>query len=282
MKALAEALENALGVLRGVQADCVGGNDDIRWEVIKTGMASPSQVTLSPQENEKSDHSGREVLKSLLQGIELIERSAAVPPQFSGDTLEAVKKFVKEANEEGVTLAVGTNGKNMTTLTANTIRHIEEMIQGFRSYADLTTIEGRLEMVSVHGGRKFWIWEILTERRIECVISEEQFATVVAMLDKRVAVTGQVKYKNHVPMTISVQSIKAMRDMADLPQPKDIGPIQHQPMALARKSMCGECAMAEMVYLDTCVFIELLQGTRTGRIVLRLAMTFTPKPPKRH
>jgi hypothetical protein len=111
-------------------------------------------------------------------------------------------------------------------LIATGVKHIDELASRARLYVDFSTIEGRLEVISVHEHNSLFIWETLTNNRVECFVSDEQIKEAALLLNKRVTVSGRINYRNHVPKTISVEGpIKVLRTSTELPQPKDIGPI---------------------------------------------------------
>jgi len=92
-------------------------------------------------------------------------------------------------------------------------------------YSDVSTVEGRLEAISVHDRPALSIWDMLTNDKIECLVNDAQLATGLTLLRKRVAVTGVVKYVNHVPKSVQVDSFDVLPEMESLPQPQNIRPI---------------------------------------------------------
>lgn len=106
-------------------------------------------------------------------------------------------------------------------------RHVDKKTAKRRIYTDVATIEGNLEVISVRKRPSFFIWEILTNQKIECFTTDKQLDEIVALLrhKPRIAVTGRVHYRNDIPRSIDVESIRVLRDVNELPQPKDIGPI---------------------------------------------------------
>ena len=226
VETLTKALENALDMLRGVESGFVSSSVTVRWEVVRAKMQSPLCLTIAPRGMGKTGKAtGRKIVKACLQGMKEIERTASLPPFFNEDTLEATRKLVKNATSEGALLTFGSNGKEKVTLTDNTVRHIEEIVSKARLYVDFSTIEGHLEIVSIHEYLSFFVWETFTNNKIECHVTEDQFNESVKLLGKRVAVTGRVKYRNHIPRSIQVETVKVLRGMSELPQPSDIGSI---------------------------------------------------------
>src|SRR5262249_45647922 len=69
------------------------------------------------------------------------------------------------------------------------------------------------------------VWERLPERMIRCIIATDQLQHAKDLLGKRVAVTGRISYRNHKPTSIQVERIDRMQEDSELPELKDIGPI---------------------------------------------------------
>jgi hypothetical protein len=224
--ALSRALENALEMLRSLETDFAPSDSEVRWVVIQARMRSPLTLTIAPRMNGKSgDRIGKRIVTACLRGIEEIEASPTLPPHFKEETLTAAQKLISAAEREGTQLTLSTGAKHRVAPTPKALKHIEEIVARARVYLDYGTIEGNLEIVSVHEHMSFFIFEALTNYRVECVTSEEQFQRALSLLGWRVAVSGRIRYRNHKPTVIYVESVQVLRDSSKLPQPRDIGPI---------------------------------------------------------
>lgn len=219
-------LENALDVLRNVESDFTTADTVVRWEIVRVRMRSPLKVTFAPNVLGKRGKTiGRKIVKACLDGMNEIEQTASAPPHFNDFALKAAKEMVSVAQKEGHKVTFASNGKMQVTLTQQAAKHIDEVVSKARRYTDVSTVEGNLEMVSVHDHPSFFIWETFTRHRVECLVDEAQLKDYFPLLNKRVAVTGTVKYRNHIPVSVAVEDIRVLRDASELPQPSDIGPI---------------------------------------------------------
>ncbi len=231
IETLTTALENALEMLRSIESEIVASGVTVRWEISRVSMRSPLRMTFQPRvrsaKGRVSRSMGNRIVKSVLQGIEGIETGKSVPKSFTENALEATKKMFKSVTKEGASVAFGSRtDPRPIKLTESAVKHIDELASKARFYVDYSTIEGRLEVISVHERNSVVIWETLTDNRIECLVDVEEIKQASSLLGRRVAVTGRVSYRNHIPKTISVEGpIKVLRTSAELPQPKDIGPI---------------------------------------------------------
>ena len=231
IETLTTALENALSMLRSIESEIVASGVTVRWEISRVSMRSPLKMTFAPRvrsaKGRVSRTVGNRIVNSVLQGMERIETGKSVPKAFTEDALEATKKMVRSAAKEGASVAFGSKtDPRPIRLTESAVKHIDDLASKARLYVDFSTVEGRLEVVSVHERNTVVVWETLTGNRIECLVDDDQIKQASALLGKRVAVTGRVSYRNHIPKTISVEGpIRVLRTSAELPQPKDIGPI---------------------------------------------------------
>jgi hypothetical protein len=226
VETLAQTLENALEMLRNLEREFVASDILVRWEVVRVSMRSPLRVTVAPSiEGSVTKTIARRLIKTCLKGVKGIERAATPPEHFNEEALDAALKLFEVTRKDGATLTFSSDHLDEITLTEQAARHIEEIASKARLYIDFGTIEGQLEVVSVHEHRSFSIWETFTNRRVECLVNEEQFQTAIDLLGKRVAVTGRVKYRNHVPKSIWVESLRKLREEMELPDLKNVGPI---------------------------------------------------------
>lgn len=226
---LKKALENALEMLRQIEANIVSSGVEVRWEVVRARMRSPLALTLSPRVSRNGRSSktvGRQLVKSALQSVSALERGKVPPRYFTDEAMEATRKLVNVAKSDSAVVSFESKSVPKFQLTEKTLEQIDALASKARLYVDFSTIEGRLEVVSVHDHDSFFVWETLTNRRIECFADAEQMKQASTLLKKRVSVTGRVSFRNHVPQSIYVDGpIRQLHDSSELPQPKDIGPI---------------------------------------------------------
>lgn len=225
VESLTKQLEDALDMLRSVSADVVASGVKVRWEVVRVRMRSPLKLTVSPRitGSRSVKRLQKQVVSACLNGVKEIEKGAIMPQHFTEETLDAAKRIAKRREKA----SFSSNGKDKVTLTEKAAKHIDEIAAKARLYIDFSTIEGYLEIVSVHDRASFFIWEILTNHKVECFGNEEQFDKALLLLKKkpRLAVTGRVHFRNHIPRSIDVETVDVLPDASELPQPKDIGPI---------------------------------------------------------
>lgn len=89
-----------------------------------------------------------------------------------------------------------------------------------RGYYEISTLEGRLETIDVHGKKKvFGIYDVITNHKILCHFDKSILPAVVAALSQRVSVEGMVKFdRSGTPLSINVDNFEVMPGMDELPQ----------------------------------------------------------------
>lgn len=81
------------------------------------------------------------------------------------------------------------------------------------------SIEGRLEGVFVHGTRRFFVYESLTNRQVRCDFTDDvSIREVLDAFERRVAVTGllRTRAKTGEHVSVKAQSFKVFRPDAEL------------------------------------------------------------------
>lgn len=236
VETLKDALEGAMEMLRSMEKEFTTTETVVRWEITRVEMRSPLKLTFAPRVRSiqgkvarKAKTIGRNIVKSFLKGIDAMEtgqtESKGVPQHFNEETLRAAQRLTTIAKKEGAKVTLGSNKGNQITLTDNTIRNANEMVSKSRRYTDASTIEGILEVVSVRERRSVFIWDALTNQKIECFVDEEKLKECLSLFGKRVAISGDVTYRNDLPCTIDVESIERLPGEDEVVRLEDIGPI---------------------------------------------------------
>jgi hypothetical protein len=217
---LIQTLKSTVEILRSLESELAVSDAPIRWEVVKASMSSPLTLTLAPEPGQrKQTLLGNRIVKTYLRGIRLVEQGPTQPPDFGDNALECTKKLVSTAFQEGASVTFSTPGEPPVTPTEQATAHIEQIVAKARTYHDVTTIEGRLEVIWTHTADSFFIWEVLTNQRVKCYVTPDQLESATKLLRKRVAVTGVVRYRNDKPVSMEVGEIRVLRKDADPERP---------------------------------------------------------------
>lgn len=152
-------LENVLDVLRTLERDFPVPDDKIHWEVVRATMRSPLTLTLEPRATgARATRMGEKIASVCVAGLRVLEREATTPPHFDDDTLEAAKALASLVRDKRSKLTLTVPNEPSAVPTEMTIRHVTEIEAKARIYIDYTTVEGKLEEVSVHNTDHVNLW----------------------------------------------------------------------------------------------------------------------------
>ncbi|MCL2503360.1 MAG: hypothetical protein FWE94_01935 [Coriobacteriia bacterium] len=153
--------------------------------------------------------SAKKVASALENGLRRISHEAIVPEYFSESSVRNARTLALMASKIGkkqsVSLRFGENSQLelSDTIAANIAKALEI------SVSSLGSIEGTLEMLSLHGGFNCNIYDDLTGKRIGCTYSKELLDNVHAAFGKRVSAYGTINYTSDKGVTrLKISSIR--------------------------------------------------------------------------
>lgn len=164
----------------------------------------------------------------------LHEMTEAVPEGFAtlGERAERPRYFTDRALELTHTLATvfppdkapstrnGTAEAAITKQAGTHARHILD--QPYIS--DMGTVEGKLEVLNLHGKRQFVIFDELTGQRIECHFGHRiALDQITAGAERRVAVTGEIRSRESGEiLSVIATEIEVFPPDDELPNAADV------------------------------------------------------------
>jgi hypothetical protein len=222
---LIESLESTLRILRDLESN-FPLEEKIRWKVVRAKMQSPLELTIAPQAAKPRDvKTAIKVVDAMASGIRAISAHASLPPYFGEDALDATSELVEKTKKSHSKLTIFVPNKEPITPSDSVVDNIRQIVAKARTLYEFGTIEGKLEAISTHEKDRFFIWETLTNCKVECISSPELFEQAKEYLRRRVAVSGRIRYQGQKPKLIYADSIWPLPTQNELPQPSDIGPV---------------------------------------------------------
>ena len=215
------ALESNVEILHDLDAALsMKRRGTLRWVLGALSYESPAIVTLHAiPTSEESDY-GSEVAKAYLDGLEQLRGGKTLPPSFSGDALEAVKKLAR-LSTGGIKAIQVRHGQRSVDITERIAVNIDELIS--ESYESTGSIEGTVEMVTIHGQRYFRIYDAVHGWGVPCYFRPELFETVRFGLNERIIATGRIRSdRAGKTQSMNVQAIDLPPNIGKLPIPSDI------------------------------------------------------------
>lgn len=171
------------------------------------------------------------VAKSAYSGLRLIGRSARRPAHYNDPALESLRILANVADGTHVESVRVDMGELKTDISPRMVEHIDEVFGGL--VRDHGTLEGTLETVSARRRPRFVLYDVLTDEPVRCYVRPEQLPNVLAAFNKRIAVTGAIRYrKDGTPVSIDADGIYVFPPDDELPAPEDVYGIlaEHPPM----------------------------------------------------
>ncbi len=222
---LIKTLEETLIILHSLAQRL--SSEELEWEIVRIRMKSPLSITLAPRENgaRKIRQTGARVVKAYFDGMRTIQKKPQVPTYFDEPALSAAKE-IAELSAKGTRIRFEAPKEEPVEPTEQTVANIDEVISKGKVFFDMATFEGKLETISIHDHAHFVIWETLTNSQVKCLVPPDRLPLAWSLLGKRVAVYGRVRYNRlGRPVSIDVEDIRSLKDISELPQPKDIGKV---------------------------------------------------------
>ena len=196
MTAIKDALAELLRLLKAVEERVALGKG-VRWQLATLSYSSPVVIGCIgvPRNRKRNAPDYSELIgRTALAGIRDLERGVR-PPDFSDEALEVSRRLASLRGRRGVrdVLLMDENGATPTplSLTPRTLAAVEDFI-GVKSES-FGSVDGRLEVVSAHGGITCSIYESLTGKAVRCEVPEELRRKVLDAFEGRVIATGIVR-----------------------------------------------------------------------------------------
>jgi len=108
------------------------------------------------------------------------------------------------------------------TVTKRLAANVEEIIGA--QVESFGTVEGRLEGLIVHDRRRFYVWDALTSRRVECSFGNRiPLDDVLGAFGQRVAARGIVRRrKTGEPVSVEANELRVFPAEDELPGLDDV------------------------------------------------------------
>lgn len=224
-ESLIEAVQDAVLILRSIEGNMAEeGRPASRWRVDAVSLNSPLQMTISeipPKGLEPLDPA-----EPFVRGLRCVNAGAQIPQYFTEHTLRLAKRLVGLLNNGLSQIEFSTQDEEPVRPTQHLAANVDRILgRAPEFYYEDTELEGRLEVLSVHGTPDFWVYDPLTEQPTKCTFKPEDRERLAEMMKRptRVRVSGKAKFnREHRPISLEVESFARLRDQEELPQIRDL------------------------------------------------------------
>lgn len=203
---------------RGVSGD---PNGTLEWVVNHVQEGSVIFDLQSRSRAEERDY-GPVVGHEYVQGWRLIEQQGATPPYLTLDTMLKARRVLRGFGTDGLYGFGASTSDETAEVTARASAHLEQLVT-VRHHA-LGAVEGTIETVSVHGGKRFVLYHSRTKKAVICTFDDDEWLrTAVDVLGRRVSVMGMV-YSNArgEPVRVDARTLRVFRRPEELPTTRSL------------------------------------------------------------
>lgn len=190
------------------------------WRISHVSMNTPISVDLLADKKPL----GARTVAIYLKGLVDLEKKPMMPRHYSDRALAGVKRIANALANGVASVEFAAPGEMPLSPTLRVVANIDAIYKNRPdSLYQLSSIEGRLELISMHGGFAAQIFNIRTGEKVTCTLDKELMDEAAKFFGKRVSMYGRVRYtREGTPVEIEVKVVRAMKDRAVLPQFADL------------------------------------------------------------
>lgn len=172
-------------------------DDPVQWVVTKVSEGS-ADYSIAPRTfaaRPLPEATLHEMVEAVPTGLRALRMGTDRPRYFTDRALELTRALTSTLTAEMPSLTTR-NGAAEVEITRAVGTHARTILD-MPYLSDYGTVEGTLETVNVHGGkRQFVIYDDLNGRRIECHFAH-RIASDEIRVERRVAVTGEIRSREN-------------------------------------------------------------------------------------
>jgi hypothetical protein len=130
------------------------------------------------------------IVEAAAHGLAVIELGGDRPPYFTDRALQAATAIARAVDEEEVTAVRIRFGEQVLGVSRRLGAHAEDLVRG--TLRSLGSVEGRLEVLSVHQRTHATIYDSVTGRAVRCLFPEDELPLVMGAFGRRVMAHGLI------------------------------------------------------------------------------------------
>lgn len=221
---LATVVRNTFDILTDLDSAISSApKGSVNWFITEVSFGS-LVIAIEPKSKLQDADYSSQVTETFVDGLAHIQRERTTPPFFSDYGLRKARDLARMLREDGARAITIQDMERQTTATIRpeAVTDISQLVN--IRYQELGSVEGRLEMVSVHGTPRFTVYHAITRRSVRCKFDANQLLdTVKEALGRRVIVSGLVYYNyKHEPVRVDLRKLVILPHEEKLPSPKEL------------------------------------------------------------
>lgn len=191
----------------------------LRWTIRSLHFGSPATLTMQALPPATGRDLGSEVVRHYLDGLDLLARGVELPAYFSESALEDAKRLARLTQDNAREIVIQADNR-VVKITQRIAANVDDLVH--RSYVSEGSIEGVMEMVTLHEHVYFRVYDAINGWGVPCYFGLQQVDEVRVGLGKRISVRGRIRSDRlGKPMSIQVVDLRLLGGQ-DLPTPSDI------------------------------------------------------------
>lgn len=208
-------------LLDEVVKDVTGSKRSVNWVVSVKSTSLGFVCTPEPSRKIKPEELD-EILHSIPDGIDILEKTSSRPPHFNDKALEFAQDLgnLPSIKGNGLLSVDVRAGKNVHSITKHAVANVDDIL-GYAGQA-IGSVEGRLETISERGGYTITVYDAITDKGVRCSMDEKQINNALGYFGSRVSVWGLIRYgRDGQPKTIRVDELRVFKGEG-VPTAKDV------------------------------------------------------------
>jgi hypothetical protein len=167
---------------------------------------------------------GKRAVSAYLNGLRDLDKKPVVPRHYSDRALAGVKRIANALANGVASVEFSAPGRVPLSPSLRVAKNIEALYKNRPdSLYQLSSVEGRLELISIHGAFVAQVFNIRTGEKVVCTLDKPLMDEAAKYFGKRVSMYGRVRYtREGTPVEIEVKAVRAMKEKADIPQFADL------------------------------------------------------------
>lgn len=204
-----DAVGHSLDILRDLDAGiAMRQKPTLRWAIAHLHVDSPAVMTLRALPPTTGKDVSQDVVDRYVDGLEQLERGEQLPAYFSEDGLNAAKRLADLTGGDERAVVVRTPLRSVQVSQRISV-NVDRMIK--KSYVSDGSVEGTLEMVTLHENAYFRVYDAIQGWGVPCHFQQEDIDEVRGALGRRVSITGRLR-SDHLgkPESLHVSGIRVL------------------------------------------------------------------------
>jgi hypothetical protein len=222
LRAFLRAFESELQILSDLDSAISGKvQGSVEWVVTDLRLGSLA-ATVKPISRDDTLNVGPRVVQVFADGMRVIERDGYTPAYFSEESMRSARTLLKLIGRNGVSGYEIRTATARVTLTAQATVNVERLVPILAR--SVGSVEGRLEMVSLHSKPRFVVYHGFNRKAVTCKFNPEKWLEPVkAALGRRVNVSGLIGFNaKGEPQKIEIDDLRVLRQNSELPRAGDL------------------------------------------------------------